>query len=797
MKTKNLLIGIAIVIGFSFTTVAQVVPSYVPTNGLVGWWPFNGNANDESGNGLNGNVTGASLTVDRNSQVNKAFDFDFASASFGQQNDEIYIPYNSQLNVNNITVSVWLNPRSYFWTGDAANPNSVILNRFQYTYSTPSGGAWGISFNQTSVTASIVGPTGTTGGASAVSNAPLTLNTWHHLVMTYNGASIKLYVDGILSATQSHTAAMNIAGNSGISIGESNQANGYWGHTDGKIDDIGIWNRAITQAEITTLNNSTNPSTCLPSYVPTNGLVGFWPFCGNANDESGNANNGTVNGATLTTDRNGTANSAYYFSSTNCATRIDAQVNTTSIQTGLTMSIWAMKAGNGCAGPRLLEFWPGSNGPGMAQWGWDNTTTLIGIGSTTSSGFSCFYGLPVKPLNQWTHLVYTNDGATGKFYQDGVLTGTVASTGNPILASNAAFGRMNHPANDAFNGKLDDIGIWNRALTSCEVQQLYSGVVGSAPSLTTVAISNSICSGQNTTLTASGASTYTWAPGNQITATVNVSPNTSTTYTVTGTNGGCTSTKTITISVNATPTVIAISNPLLLCGNTNATLTATGATTYTWMPGNIINNSITTSSLTTYTVTGKTGNCSSSKTIAVQGTNILLQPQSQTVNTGTNVIMIAKSTNSLATYQWQTDIGFGFQNISNAGQYSGVTTPTLTVNNLALINNNGLYRCIISVPSCTLTSNTATLTVTDANSINELYLLQNITIYPNPASTEITINSSVKFTTIKIVNTIGQTILTKESSNSALVSTLSNGIYFIELYDEKGKLLKIGKFIKE
>ena len=69
-----------------------------------------------------------------------------------------------------------------------------------------------------------------------------------------------LYVDGILSATQSHTAAMNIAGNSGISIGESNQANGYWGHTDGKIDDIGIWNRALTQAEITNLNNSTNTS---------------------------------------------------------------------------------------------------------------------------------------------------------------------------------------------------------------------------------------------------------------------------------------------------------------------------------------------------------------------------------------------------------------------------------------------------------------------------------------------------------------------------------------------------------
>lgn len=51
----------------------------------------------------------------------------------------------------------------------------------------------------------------------------------------------------------------------------------------------------------------------VPSYVPTSGLVGYWPFNGNANDESGNGNNGTVNGATLSSDRNGNANSAYYF----------------------------------------------------------------------------------------------------------------------------------------------------------------------------------------------------------------------------------------------------------------------------------------------------------------------------------------------------------------------------------------------------------------------------------------------------------------------------------------------------
>jgi len=55
----------------------------------------------------------------------------------------------------------------------------------------------------------------------------------------------------------------------------------------------------------------------LPSYVPSNGLVGYWPFNGNANDESGNGNNGTVNGATLTADRNGVAGNAYNFDGVN------------------------------------------------------------------------------------------------------------------------------------------------------------------------------------------------------------------------------------------------------------------------------------------------------------------------------------------------------------------------------------------------------------------------------------------------------------------------------------------------
>ena len=210
------------------------------------------------------------------------------------------------------------------------------------------------------------------------------------------------------------------------------------------------------------------------SPVPTAGLVAWYPFTGNANDESGKGNNGIVTGATLTTDRSGTTNTAYFFSSANCATRIDAQINTTSIQTALTISIWVMKAGNGCIGPRILEFWPGNNGPGLAQWGWDNSNGTR-FGSITSTGREVESSFTPISNNTWTHLVYANDGSFGRFYQDGKLIKTVASSGNPILAGNASFGRMNHPAFDAFNGKLDDIGIWNRALTAQEITKIYNG----------------------------------------------------------------------------------------------------------------------------------------------------------------------------------------------------------------------------------------------------------------------------------------------------------------------------------
>ena len=211
----------------------------------------------------------------------------------------------------------------------------------------------------------------------------------------------------------------------------------------------------------------------IPYYIPTNGLVGWWPFNGNANDESGNGNNGTVNGATLTTDRKGINNSAYYFSGASCQTRIDVNINTTSITSGLTLSFWSVRSGSGCISPRIMEFWNGNSGIGTLSIAHDPGNNPIMFLHNTSGGRIPYIQYNLVANNVWSHYVYTNNGITAKLYQDGSLVQQTISPGQPLLSGNAAFGRMNHPGYDAHEGKLDDIGIWNRALSESEITALY------------------------------------------------------------------------------------------------------------------------------------------------------------------------------------------------------------------------------------------------------------------------------------------------------------------------------------
>jgi hypothetical protein len=102
-------------------------------------------------------------------------------------------------------------------------------------------------------------------------------------------------------------------------------------------------------------------------------------------------------------------------------------------------------------------------------------------------------------------------------------------------------------------------------------------------------------------------------------------------------------------------------------------------------------------------------------TLGLSGPIILTQPLNYVSNINGSSLFTLISNDSTATHHWQSNSGFGFQDLYNAGQYSGVTSSTLTVSNTSLQNNNQLFRCIVTTPNCgSDTSDIVTLTVSSS-----------------------------------------------------------------------------------
>ncbi len=138
----------------------------------------------------------------------------------------------------------------------------------------------------------------------------------------------------------------------------------------------------------------------------------------------------------------------------------------------------------------------------------------------------------------------------------------------------------------------------------CTSSAAVSLTVSPLPSVTVAATPTAVCVGSSASLTASGATTYSWSTGGTGSS-INVTPSVTATYTVDGTNSCGTDTKTVTVNVNASPTVSAVTSASILCAGNSASLTASGATTYSWTgigAGASIVVSPTTT--TTYTVEG-------------------------------------------------------------------------------------------------------------------------------------------------------------------------------------------------
>jgi hypothetical protein len=174
------------------------------------------------------------------------------------------------------------------------------------------------------------------------------------------------------------------------------------------------------------------------------------------------------------------------------------------------------------------------------------------------------------------------------------------------------------------------------------------------------------------------------------------------------------------------------------------------------------------------------------------------QPANQTININNNAQFIVGSSDTNATYQWQTDLGVGFQNVSNAGQYSGANNDTLTVANVAISNNNQQFRCIINSGSCVDTSNVAVLTINNNVGVHEIVQHNLFSVFPNPAHNVINVKADHKLigSVFTIYDNTGKAVQSGKinaANTSIELSNLSSGFYMFSLGENRKQSFKIIK----
>jgi hypothetical protein len=318
----------------------------------------------------------------------------------------------------------------------------------------------------------------------------------------------------------------------------------------------------------------------IPSYVPVYGLQCYYPFNGNGNDAGSLSNHLTNNGAVLTTDRFGTPDAAYSFNGSSQYLIRNTPSFTFNPTSTFTVSLWHNRNTSSVVGIPIMH---ATNAAGNFIWIFQTGATNMQFG-TNKQQSAWIWAQSTSTTNVWTHIVLVYNAGAMTLYKDNVAvaTGTFNHTGVTSATLPLYIGRG--IGGSYFNGKIDDIGIWNRCLSACEINDLFNA----SNSLTTVSAGPDLyaCNGGTVTLNGTGANTYFWSPnvsnGSTFTPSINQ------TYTLSGFDAnGCSAWDQTNVlleqfSINA-------GQDLTVCQGDSAVLTATGAPNILWNNNDVSN----------------------------------------------------------------------------------------------------------------------------------------------------------------------------------------------------------------
>jgi gliding motility-associated-like protein len=389
------------------------------SQGLVAYYPFNGNANDASGNNHNGVFqNGTQLGVDRFGVANAACLLDGVD-------DYVRVTDNGAFSNATFSVSVW------FQTNSSALQN-VVGKRDFVTPNGTGGAQYQFSINYApfpGFVSNLIGNNSTCTNilsSSYINSGGLLCNDrWYHAVATFDGASHKLYLDGVLVRNELTTFSAMLTGcNSELRFGN-------WWALDvlpfkGKLDDIRWYNRALNQSEVNALWNGYTFSCAASSCsnwlsTPSQGAIAT------IGDLDVNGNQLTVE---ANFNRTAPLNSGLYYG------------HLISKHSGATNVNYALLP-NGC------EL------------------------TTTNGYFSTFQSCP-PILNKTYHVAMVYDGVNLKFYRNGFLLSSQPCTGNivtnDLLTTIAQVSSSGNPFNNQFIGYVNEVRIWNAARTQSQIQ---------------------------------------------------------------------------------------------------------------------------------------------------------------------------------------------------------------------------------------------------------------------------------------------------------------------------------------
>ncbi|HXB40984.1 MAG TPA: gliding motility-associated C-terminal domain-containing protein [Bacteroidia bacterium] len=611
---------------------------------------------------------------------------------------------------NSGTVSVTVNPTPVITT--TASPTSICAGQ---TATLTASGATSYTWNS-GVTASTetVAPvsnttytvTGSSSGCTSTQTVAVAVTTPPTLTVTSTPPSIcagqtaTVSVSGATTYTWSANAGSSTNPSVNVTPAITTTYN-VTGNTSGCISTGSV---VVTVIPLPTLTVNATPASICAGGTTTLTASGATTYTWSANSGGGNANPisvspGSTTSYTLSGTQSGCSNSTVITVNVGTQPTVSAVSSATTICSSQSATLTASGATNYTWSPG------GTTNPITVSPNTTTTYTLIGDNGGCSA--TTTITLNVNPTPTVTGVASPTticSGQTSTLTVSGATTYTWSANAGGAVAATTTVSPNNTTTYTVTGASL-----------GCSSTQTVTVTVTPTPTVTAVSSPTTICTGQNSILTAGGATTYTWSAnaGGGSGTTATVSPIANTTYTVTGANGTCTGTATVSVAITPTPTITVNANPSALCAGQSSTLTVSGATTYTWSANaggaSTPTVAVTPAITTVYNVTGDNSGCTTVKSVTVTVNPIptLAAVTSQTVCSGSNVSSINFNAGGAAV-GWtntNTNIGVAASGTTNIAGYLAPVVATQQVGVITATPADPLTGCVGASQTFTIVIN--------------------------------------------------------------------------------------------